>query len=161
MLTCNLVGIVFSRSLHYQFYSWYAYQVPFFVYKSRAPLLLKSVCFPSIKLVALTISLYRKQACLPSWCRTCVEHLPSYVAVLDGTAVLQPVFPLHHAPCANQLESTRVTIGNACVVAWAVAKSTFPSVLEQTIVFTPKILYFDILFRSEVRRGLDANLTQA
>ncbi|PWY98660.1 ALG3-domain-containing protein [Testicularia cyperi] len=39
--TSNLVGVVCSRSLHYQFYSWYFHQVPFLVYLSRLPLVLK------------------------------------------------------------------------------------------------------------------------
>ncbi|KAL1745653.1 glycosyltransferase family 58 protein [Schizophyllum fasciatum] len=41
LFTSNLIGITFARSLHYQFYAWYAQQVPFMAWKSRLPLGLK------------------------------------------------------------------------------------------------------------------------
>jgi len=40
-MTSNLVGILFARSLHYQFYSWYAYQVPLLAWRTRYPIILK------------------------------------------------------------------------------------------------------------------------
>ncbi|GMT15108.1 hypothetical protein PFISCL1PPCAC_6405, partial [Pristionchus fissidentatus] len=37
LFTSNLMGIVFARSLHYQFYSWYFHQLPFLLfYKTRS-----------------------------------------------------------------------------------------------------------------------------
>ncbi|KZS99080.1 glycosyltransferase family 58 protein [Sistotremastrum niveocremeum HHB9708] len=41
LFTSNLIGILFSRSLHYQFYSWYAYQIPYLAWRTEYPLLLK------------------------------------------------------------------------------------------------------------------------
>lgn len=37
LFTCNLIGITFARSLHYQFYSWYAQQIPCLVYLTKLP----------------------------------------------------------------------------------------------------------------------------
>jgi len=41
LFTSNLIGIIFARSLHYQFYSWYAQQVPFLALKTPYPLVIK------------------------------------------------------------------------------------------------------------------------
>ncbi|EPQ25784.1 uncharacterized protein PFL1_06651 [Pseudozyma flocculosa PF-1] len=43
LFTANLVGIVCSRSLHYQFYSWYFHQIPFLLWQANLPLPIKFV----------------------------------------------------------------------------------------------------------------------
>lgn len=35
MFTCNLIGILCARSLHYQFYSWYYQMLPLILYSIR------------------------------------------------------------------------------------------------------------------------------
>ncbi|EAY72720.1 hypothetical protein OsI_00584 [Oryza sativa Indica Group] len=37
MFVGNFIGIVCARSLHYQFYSWYFYSLPFLLWKTRFP----------------------------------------------------------------------------------------------------------------------------
>lgn len=41
LFTSNLVGILFARSLHYQFYSWYAHQIPFLLWRTKYPVWIK------------------------------------------------------------------------------------------------------------------------
>mmetsp|Transcript_76512 Transcript_76512/g.203275 ORF Transcript_76512/g.203275 Transcript_76512/m.203275 type:complete len:102 (-) Transcript_76512:382-687(-) len=42
LLTCNFAGVAFSRSLHFQFYTWYSHALPLLLWRApRLPLPLK------------------------------------------------------------------------------------------------------------------------
>jgi len=49
LMTCNLIGILFARSLHYQFYSWYFQQLPFLAQRTKYPFLLQLVIILGIE----------------------------------------------------------------------------------------------------------------
>ncbi|KAJ3055088.1 dolichyl-P-Man:Man(5)GlcNAc(2)-PP-dolichol alpha-1,3-mannosyltransferase [Rhizophlyctis rosea] len=41
MFTSNLVGITFARSLHYQFFSWYWHTLPFLLWRTSLPVVMR------------------------------------------------------------------------------------------------------------------------
>ncbi|GAC95073.1 hypothetical protein PHSY_002648 [Pseudozyma hubeiensis SY62] len=43
----NVIGVLCSRSLHYQFYSWYFHQVPLLLWSSKLPLVVK-ILLPAV-----------------------------------------------------------------------------------------------------------------
>ncbi|EKM55481.1 glycosyltransferase family 58 protein [Phanerochaete carnosa HHB-10118-sp] len=49
LFTSNLIGIIFARSLHYQFYSWYASQIPFLLWRTKYSLPVKFVILLGIE----------------------------------------------------------------------------------------------------------------
>ncbi|KAF5324538.1 hypothetical protein D9611_004241 [Ephemerocybe angulata] len=49
LFTSNLIGILFARSLHYQFYSWYAQQLPFLAWRTRYPIVVRVAIMAAIE----------------------------------------------------------------------------------------------------------------
>ncbi len=43
ILTSNMIGIIFARSLHYQFYSWYFHSLPLLLFQTHLPLLMSGI----------------------------------------------------------------------------------------------------------------------
>lgn len=41
LFTANLAGMVFSRSLHYQFYTWYYHTLPWLLWQTSLPVVLR------------------------------------------------------------------------------------------------------------------------
>lgn len=50
MFVGNFIGIVCARSLHYQFYSWYFYSLPYLLWRTRYPTLLRLILFMGVEL---------------------------------------------------------------------------------------------------------------
>lgn len=50
VFTGNFLGIVFARSLHYQFYSWYFFSLPFLLWQTSHSLALKLGLFTCIEI---------------------------------------------------------------------------------------------------------------
>ncbi|XP_021737313.1 dol-P-Man:Man(5)GlcNAc(2)-PP-Dol alpha-1,3-mannosyltransferase-like [Chenopodium quinoa] len=49
MFVGNFIGIVCARSLHYQFYSWYFFSVPYLLWKTPFPTLLRIALFVGVE----------------------------------------------------------------------------------------------------------------
>ncbi|KAG1877858.1 glycosyltransferase family 58 protein [Suillus subalutaceus] len=49
LTTSNLIGIIFARSLHYQFYSWYSQQLPLLTQRTRFPFIMQMALIGAIE----------------------------------------------------------------------------------------------------------------
>jgi alpha-1,3-mannosyltransferase len=50
VFTANFVGIVCARSLHYQFYSWYFHSIPFLLWQTKLPVVVRVALFVVIEI---------------------------------------------------------------------------------------------------------------
>ncbi|PXF43760.1 Dol-P-Man:Man(5)GlcNAc(2)-PP-Dol alpha-1,3-mannosyltransferase [Gracilariopsis chorda] len=51
LFSSNFIGIVFARTLHYQFYAWYAHTIPFLVWGGPYPWVVKTAIIFAIEIV--------------------------------------------------------------------------------------------------------------
>ncbi|KAF9172495.1 dolichyl-P-Man:Man(5)GlcNAc(2)-PP-dolichol alpha-1,3-mannosyltransferase [Mortierella sp. AD011] len=49
LFTSNFIGIVFARSLHYQFYSWYYMTLPYLLWQTRLPIVVRFLLLGAIE----------------------------------------------------------------------------------------------------------------
>jgi alpha-1,3-mannosyltransferase len=41
LFECTFIGVVFARSLHFQFFTWYFHSLPFLLWNTQYPTLLR------------------------------------------------------------------------------------------------------------------------
>ena len=51
LFLCNFMGIVFAKSLHFQFYVWYFHTIPYLAWRSSLPSFLKWIIVLGIKII--------------------------------------------------------------------------------------------------------------
>lgn len=49
IMSSNLIGIVFARSLHYQFYCWYFHSLPYLLFQTNLPIVARIVVLFTIE----------------------------------------------------------------------------------------------------------------
>ncbi|XP_028548300.1 dol-P-Man:Man(5)GlcNAc(2)-PP-Dol alpha-1,3-mannosyltransferase-like [Dendrobium catenatum] len=49
MFVGNFIGIICARSLHYQFYSWYFFSLPFLLWKTPFPTIIRLLLFAGVE----------------------------------------------------------------------------------------------------------------
>ena len=84
----NVIGIVFARSLHFQFYVWYYHQLPLLLFSmTRVPLWLKLTAMGAIEVIWNIFP----STPVTSLCLTVI-----HVALLVGMAFGQPLYSAYH-----------------------------------------------------------------
>ncbi|WVQ73943.1 hypothetical protein IAR50_003524 [Cryptococcus sp. DSM 104548] len=84
LFTSNLIGMIFARSLHYQFYSWYFHQIPFLLFSGGG---WNSAAIGSI-IWALIQSPWE---ITPATAFTSLELLTGHLALLSGLFFRNPI----------------------------------------------------------------------
>ncbi|KAK3160480.1 hypothetical protein QOZ80_1BG0060040 [Eleusine coracana subsp. coracana] len=84
MFVGNFIGIVCARSLHYQFYSWYFYSLPFLLWKT---------CFPTALRIILFVGVEVCWNIFPSTAYSSLLLLFLHVAILFGIWLSPTEYP--------------------------------------------------------------------
>lgn len=103
LFTINFVGVVFARTLHYQFYSWFYPTLPYLLWKANIPLLfkIKSLivaefafnAFPATAASSLVLQLMNVFLLISLYF---TEDENKYVAYLDADARLSLISFVNH-----------------------------------------------------------------
>lgn len=84
MFVGNFIGIICARSLHYQFYSWYFYTLPYLLWKTPFPTLLRLILFIGVE---ICWNVY------PSNIYSSVALLCIHLLILWGLWISPPEYP--------------------------------------------------------------------
>ena len=87
MFSVNILGILCSRSLHYQFYTWYYYSLPFFICYGQLTVL-RLLLFLGIEWVYMTYP--------PTWISSLSLQLFHLLLVLRVWLVVEKTTPAAH-----------------------------------------------------------------
>lgn len=95
VFTSNVIGILCSRSLHYQFYSWYFHQVPLLLWFSRLPTVIKLI---------VPVALEWCWNVFPSTVTSSLALLVCHVVLVSGCITLPALISSEQATVSNQQE---------------------------------------------------------
>ncbi|XP_055813398.1 dol-P-Man:Man(5)GlcNAc(2)-PP-Dol alpha-1,3-mannosyltransferase isoform X2 [Solanum dulcamara] len=84
MFVGNFIGIICARSLHYQFYSWYFYCLPYLLWKTPFPTLLRLLLFAAVEFCWNVF---------PSNIYSSVVLLCVHLIILGGLWISSPEYP--------------------------------------------------------------------
>ncbi|KAJ8547437.1 hypothetical protein K7X08_011023 [Anisodus acutangulus] len=84
MFVGNFIGIICARSLHYQFYSWYFYCLPYLLWKTPFPSLLRLLLFAAVEFCWNVF---------PSNIYSSVLLLCVHLIILGGLWISSPEYP--------------------------------------------------------------------
>lgn len=84
MFVGNFIGVICARSLHYQFYSWYFFSIPYLLWKTPFPTFVRLILF---SLVELCWNVY------PSNIYSSALLLFAHLVILGGLWAASPEYP--------------------------------------------------------------------
>lgn len=96
LCTSNLIGMTFARSLHYQFYSWYAFQLPLLAWSTKWPLAVRYVTRVTNKRsIAIPVIIEWSWNVFPSTTLSSTSLFLAHIALLVGLWTRRARTPIH------------------------------------------------------------------